>query len=360
MVMGYWFRVTLCTIFSTIIVWIALQYIPPILVRPTPPTKTVNQLPIPSIPTQDKDSRLTRPQPERPPPPKTPTKQKRPTRLASQPDTLYAYQLPYPPNVAHWITQGYMTPPTHHDVHALDIAMPEGTPILATRSGVVTHAVDTTSYSPIMAVRAVKYKDKRNFIQIQHEDNSSAQYGHIQKGSSKVNVGDTINVGQEIAKCGVSNGPHLHFSVYFANTTEWRTFSFLMATQANPRGEILKKGDYPMRPQSTVRYPTNLIDKVEILTLKNETKTIFDQSDQVRIAVRFNFPAEIPVQIFLNRPNARTVEKSVTWSEYKNAVWVDTKAGDLKYHAGKWVVEVKIEDQLLETATFIVTKTLNN
>jgi murein DD-endopeptidase MepM/ murein hydrolase activator NlpD len=355
--MGYTTRLILCVIFAAAIIGIALQYIPTISVRsPLRQNKLSEAQNLPA-PTQDKTKEIPTQQSERKRlPPNTPIKRKNPTPSNPLPDTLYAFQLPYAPNVAYLVYQGYMTESTHRGIHALDIAMPEGTPILASREGTVHRAVDTLVYNPIMGTGVERYRDMNNGIEILHADNTLTLYGHIQNGSSRVKVGDKVNVGQELALSGTSGGPHLHFSIYLKDGNKWRTFAFLLATKSNPMGEIPQNGDYPMRPISLLKYPSNILKKIEILDLKNNPQDHFGQDDRLRVVVQFKHAIDFPVQVFLNRPNARTIEKTVTWSEYKNAVWVDTKAGDLKYHAGKWIVEVKIEDQLLDTATFMVKK----
>lgn len=83
----------------------------------------------------------------------------------------------------------------------IDLAGPQGTPIVATRSGTVTKA---------------EYQDQAgNFVSIDHLDGYSSSYLHMSKYI--VEVGQFVIAGQVIGYCGqtgVATGPHLHFEVY--------------------------------------------------------------------------------------------------------------------------------------------------
>ncbi|ARU90432.1 peptidoglycan DD-metalloendopeptidase family protein [Pseudomonas sp. M30-35] len=92
--------------------------------------------------------------------------------------------------------------------YALDIAMPEGTPIVAARSGVV--------------VKIENHQTGRgnnpsgNFVRVLHKDGTMGVYLHLMKGSVKVAEGTHVNVGTPLAlsgNTGNSTGPHLHFVI---------------------------------------------------------------------------------------------------------------------------------------------------
>lgn len=92
--------------------------------------------------------------------------------------------------------------------YALDIAMPEGTPIVAARGG-----------------RVVKIENHQtgrganpsgNFVRILHDDGTMGVYLHLMRNSVKVSEGQLIGVGDKLAlsgNTGNSTGPHLHFVV---------------------------------------------------------------------------------------------------------------------------------------------------
>jgi murein DD-endopeptidase MepM/ murein hydrolase activator NlpD len=64
-----------------------------------------------------------------------------------------------------------------------------------------------------------KYDWDANYILIQHSDGTLAQYVHLMKGGSKVELGQRVKAGEWIGlsgNTGHSTGPHLHFSVFKA------------------------------------------------------------------------------------------------------------------------------------------------
>lgn len=92
--------------------------------------------------------------------------------------------------------------------YAIDIAMPEGTPILAARDGVV---VSIRNHQ-----RGRGDNPAGNFVRLLHKDGTMSVYLHLQHGSVTVNEGQLVRAGSLIARSGNtgnSTGPHLHFVV---------------------------------------------------------------------------------------------------------------------------------------------------
>ncbi|WP_341522069.1 M23 family metallopeptidase [Pseudomonas sp. G.S.17] len=92
--------------------------------------------------------------------------------------------------------------------YAMDIAMPEGTPIVAARSGTVikTENEQTGKGS----------NPSGNFVRILHDDGTMGVYLHLMKGSVSVKEGQRVSVGSALARSGNtgnSTGPHLHFVI---------------------------------------------------------------------------------------------------------------------------------------------------
>lgn len=82
----------------------------------------------------------------------------------------------------------------------LDIAAPQGTPVVAAAAGEVIHAGPAGTYG--------------NLVTIRHRDGSETRYGHL--SAVGVKVGDRIGAGAPIGAVGStgrSTGPHLHFEV---------------------------------------------------------------------------------------------------------------------------------------------------
>lgn len=87
-----------------------------------------------------------------------------------------------------------------HD--GLDIAVAEGTEVLAVRSGVVTEVRRSKTLGQVVG--------------FQTEDGYRVMYAHLSE--SLVKKGDKIKQGEAIAKSGntgLSTGPHLHYSLWY-------------------------------------------------------------------------------------------------------------------------------------------------
>lgn len=86
--------------------------------------------------------------------------------------------------------------------------MPEGTPIVAARGGMVVRVENDQS--------GRGDNPSGNFVRILHDDGTMGVYLHLMKGSVAVREGQRIDAGSRIARSGNtgnSTGPHLHFVV---------------------------------------------------------------------------------------------------------------------------------------------------
>ena len=92
--------------------------------------------------------------------------------------------------------------------YAMDIAMPEGTSIVAARGGVVVKTENRQS--------GRGNNPSGNYVRILHDDGTMGVYLHLMKGSVSVTEGQRVAAGSFIARSGNtgnSTGPHLHFVV---------------------------------------------------------------------------------------------------------------------------------------------------
>ncbi|BDB16719.1 hypothetical protein cym2001_00840 [Pseudomonas sp. CYM-20-01] len=122
----------------------------------------------------------------------------------------YRYPLPWRGGPFR-MTQGPNGSFSHTDAksrYAMDIAMPEGTPIIAARSGMVVKTENA---------QAGRGSDASgNFVRVRHDDGTEGVYLHLKQGSVSVRVGQRVAVGSPLAlsgNTGNSSGPHLHFVV---------------------------------------------------------------------------------------------------------------------------------------------------
>ena len=113
------------------------------------------------------------------------------------------------------VSQGFDGAYSHHfpgNRYAIDMPMPEGTPVLAAKSGVVLDMkMYFAGHSNDPADRA-----RTNFIRLLHPDGTMTVYVHLRTASARVSIGQSVAAGEMIAESGntgYSSGPHLHFAV---------------------------------------------------------------------------------------------------------------------------------------------------
>ena len=133
------------------------------------------------------------------------------------------------------ITQQFNGRATHHDRinrYALDFALPVGTPIVASRDGIVMEVFFGFTRPRHPADGA------GNFIRILHADGAMSLYAHLQPNAIAVSPGAFVKRGQLIGysgETGFSTGPHLHFAVLINEHSDLRAIPFRLMTS---RGEI--------------------------------------------------------------------------------------------------------------------------
>lgn len=133
------------------------------------------------------------------------------------------YLLPFTPGSSYRVVQGHDGTFSHtgEDRFAIDFGVPEGTPVLAARDGLVVMVRDGFD----VGAPDPSYKKRANQIFIRHSDATLGEYLHLLKGGMKVKTGDHVRAGQLIAlsgNSGYSRGPHLHFMVFRAKDSKSR------------------------------------------------------------------------------------------------------------------------------------------
>ena len=131
------------------------------------------------------------------------------------PDPNAVYLLPYKHGTKHKVEQGYFGKFSHssrYGEYAIDFDMKVGTPILASRGGLVVETKDDSNIRGLSR----SYAKYGNYILIYHTDGTFARYLHLKLGGCIVKPGDRVIAGQTIGysgNTGWSSGPHLHFQV---------------------------------------------------------------------------------------------------------------------------------------------------
>lgn len=128
-------------------------------------------------------------------------------------DKDFEYHLPTIKGEYFAVHQGYNGNFSHQNQKAIDFSMPIGTPIYASRGGVVVKVVKNNT----------KGCDKRscleynNYIIIYHNDGTFAEYTHIKQNGTNLKPGDQVKTGEQIGfsgNTGFSTGPHLHLVIF--------------------------------------------------------------------------------------------------------------------------------------------------
>jgi murein DD-endopeptidase MepM/ murein hydrolase activator NlpD len=124
------------------------------------------------------------------------------------------YQLPFAAPVR--VDQGPGGHFSHDDAQnfdAVDFALPEGTPVLAARDGVVMQVEGDFEQA---GLDKETFGGRSNFIRILHGDGTMALYAHLGPEGVLVRAGQSVSAGQKIGlsgNTGFSTAPHLHFVV---------------------------------------------------------------------------------------------------------------------------------------------------
>ncbi|MEX2601449.1 MAG: M23 family metallopeptidase [Balneolaceae bacterium] len=171
--------------------------------------------------------------------------------LFSPTDKEYLYLLPFECCEAYRLHQGYegriqSGAPTHTGrlAYSLDFEMEEGTPVLASRKGVVAGLKsDSEEGGPDPGLA-----NDGNYILILHNDGSVAVYAHLKPGGVNVAVGQPVERGDVIGysgNTGFSSSPHLHFMVgRFSLDGVFHSFPVLYQSDEDTISEFEVGSDY--------------------------------------------------------------------------------------------------------------------
>ena len=121
--------------------------------------------------------------------------------------------------------------------YAMDIAMPEGTAIVAARGGVVVKTENRQT--------GRGNNPSGNFVRILHDDGTMGVYLHLQRGSVSVQEGQRVESGSFLARSGNtgnSSGPHLHFVIQrnIGLALESIPFDFAIPVQTPPSFAVVR------------------------------------------------------------------------------------------------------------------------
>jgi murein DD-endopeptidase MepM/ murein hydrolase activator NlpD len=135
----------------------------------------------------------------------------------------FIYRLPWTKSAGYPVTQGSFTNSSHMNMYAWDFGMPNGTTLLAARSGTVVRVAEGRDWGTTCGNPEKGSCYNGNFVAVRHDDQSVGYYLHMTKGSIAVGEGASVNVGTKLGLSGQTGytcgatctvpGPHLHFEV---------------------------------------------------------------------------------------------------------------------------------------------------
>ena len=142
-------------------------------------------------------------------------------------NAINRYRLPVPRNLLERVDKTSSPLHTGNLRNAIDLIVPELTPVFAAANGIVTYVKDDSTIGGPNRI----YQNDTNFIAIMHANQEYSRYDHLAPRSSMVKVGQTVREGEEIAKVGMTGYtllPHLHFQVFiFTGWNVWVDFDTL-------------------------------------------------------------------------------------------------------------------------------------
>lgn len=156
---------------------------------------------------------------------------------AARPDFDYRYRIPFHNGTHFELHQGFNGAASHNtdqSRYSVDLAVDEGTPVLAARAGVVMQA-ERDFYGA--GTDREKFGSRANVVRILHDDGTMAIYAHLALEGITVTPGQHVAAGQEIAysgNTGFSTGPHLHFSVQVNSGMDLKSVPFTIEGLAIP------------------------------------------------------------------------------------------------------------------------------
>lgn len=126
----------------------------------------------------------------------------------------YIYRLPFLPGSKFKISQSCNGTFTHFgkSQYAIDFKMPVGTPICASREGIVVDIKEDSN----LGGNSKNYENHANYVLIEHKDGTIGEYYHLKHNGVKTRLGQAVRKGEIIGysgNTGYTRGSHLHFVI---------------------------------------------------------------------------------------------------------------------------------------------------
>ncbi|TXD36865.1 M23 family metallopeptidase [Lujinxingia vulgaris] len=123
------------------------------------------------------------------------------------------HKIPFRAGYSAEVTQGFHGYISHKEdlAFAVDFACEEGTPVVASRDGVVWSVRGDSN----MGCSDPECVEEANYVVLDHGDGTYTSYYHLQHFGALVQPGEQVCAGQIVGLCGntgFSSGSHLHFA----------------------------------------------------------------------------------------------------------------------------------------------------
>ncbi|MCP4006196.1 MAG: M23 family metallopeptidase [bacterium] len=146
------------------------------------------------------------------------------------------------------------------DWNAVDFGLPIGTPVLASRDGVVARVVDGYTEGGLEP----RLEPRANTVLVLHADGSFAVYAHLSPGIP-VSPGQQVRIGDWIGSSGntgYSSGPHLHMAVYVLTAnTRVESVPWVFADLRGSLSELVPGRLYPTQESRAAGQRDQLLDR---------------------------------------------------------------------------------------------------
>lgn len=159
------------------------------------------------------------------------------------PQRAPVHRLPFRAGKKVNVTQGYYGYLTHKEerAFAVDFRCEPGTPVVATRDGVVWQVKEDSG----RGCNRPECIGDSNYVVIDHGDGTYSEYHHLQQFGATVEEGESVCQGQVIGLCGTTgytSGPHLHFAV--TDAAERNIPTRLPTSRSRPYGVFVPNKTY--------------------------------------------------------------------------------------------------------------------
>ncbi len=283
-----------------------------------------------------------------------------PGSLEGRHDDSVVYDLPF--EGSHRIVQAFHGAFSHTGdfEYAVDWDMPQGTPILAAREGVVVGTRATMSQGG----PEEKYRNSANFVLIRHPDGTIGSYDHLKQGGVAVNVGQNVSRGTLLGysgNTGFSGGPHLHFVVFRAKDGFSRE-SFPIRFRTASGIVTPKEGDVSSAAKGSAETPASngsVTGDLKVCAFVDSSgprdcRSDYRASDKIFVYVPITSPGEHRFRMSFTKPFEKSPPVNtdiVTKADWTFSYFWITPQSE-RSPSGTWEAAIYVDDRLEHTVRF--------